>query len=161
MKNKITSLVLALATAFGLFLISSCDNSSGNHPEEKQKFTVKAFIHDNDGKVIEVRGEDLRASQIQNGAEITGLGSYYHNQQCELGINPVKSSNKEVDYVIFDKGSLQPTNVLPTTKYEYQLRTKPINPYGYSVNFRFAVTADVMMHVYLKELPSGVDVGTE
>ncbi|MBR8712237.1 hypothetical protein [Porphyromonas levii] len=144
-------------------LFSSCIREKEcPSPAQKKSFEVEAYIHYGDGSVVKLdKGINLRAPKEQNGARIVGLGQYYHNQQCELGINPVNSKVKVVDYVLFDKGSNIPVSILPTTVMEYKSRNKPANPHGYAVNFVFNVTSNINMHVYMKKVDPGVEVGID
>ncbi|MBR8760430.1 hypothetical protein [Porphyromonas levii] len=143
-------------------LFSSCIREKEcPSPAQKKSFEVEAYIHYGDGSVVKLdKGINLRADKEQNGARIVGLGQYYHNQQCELGINPVNSKVKVVDYVTFDGGHNISTKILPSNKIEFLSRTKHENS-NYAVSFVFNVTSNINMHVYMKKVDPGVEVGID
>lgn len=170
-KTKFWALIaLSLCASFFLF---SCDNSRDSEaptieprPPHPQECRLIAYVNDGEGRTTKVdlsdHGLRSRGPQVINGAEITGLGVYYHNEPCELGITATPASNKRVRFVYFKypKGEYQSSD-LPTTPLEYDKRTLPINPNGYEVNFRLDVHSNIFMYVELEKKISGVGIEYE
>lgn len=174
---------LIMTIALGLlgFSLFSCNSVNSreipSNGDGKESYRLIAFVDEGDGQLhkIDVQTTNLRAGgtpQQMGSAVVMGLGTYFHNDACEIGINPSPTSGKRVKTVIFkyDAGVYSPS-VLPTTISEFEGRTKPINPSNYQVNFRFNVVGDVYMYVTMEnaegvdvdpeDYDEGVDVGTE
>lgn len=168
--RQFRKLITAIAMGLLGFTLFSCNSMSSkeipSNGDDKEGYRLIAFVDEGDGQFhkIDVQTTDLRAAnrgpQTMGSAIVTGLGAYFHNEACEIGINPVPSSNKKVKEVIFKYTAAYSHSDLPTTRVEYINRKKPINPNNYQVNFRFNVFGDVHMYVTM-ENNDGVDVGID
>lgn len=170
--RQFRKLIIVIAMGILGFSLFSCSSmSSRENPsngDRKEGYWLIAFVDEGDGQFhkIDVQTTNLRAGgsgpQTMGSAIVTGLGTYFHKEVCEIGINPVSSSNKKVKEVTFkyNTGSYSPSD-LPTTRVEYLNRKKPINPNNYQVNFRFEVIGDVYMYVTMEDDIAGVDVGVD
>lgn len=165
--RQFRKLITAIAMGLLGFTLFSCNSMSSkeipSNVDGKEGYRLIAFVDEGDGQFhkIDVHTTDLRAAnrgpQTMGSAIVTGLGAYFHNESCEVGINPVPSSNKKVKEVIFKYTAAYSHSDLPTTRVEYLNRKKPINPNNYQVNFRFNVVGDVYMYVTM-DSNDGVDV---
>ena len=166
-RKLITTLAMGLL-GFSLFSCSSMSSRENPSSDDgKEGYRLIAFVDEGDGQFhkIDVQTTNLRAGgrgpQTMGSAIVTGLGTYYHKEVCEIGINPVSSSNKKVKEVTFKYTASYSRSDLPNTRLEYLNRKKPINPNNYQVNFRFEVIGDVYMYVTMEDDIAGVDVGVD
>ena len=160
---------IAALMIFGLLSLTlfSCENSSSKDEpshDPRGNYTLTAFVDDGDGQIhkTELSSTSLRALErgpVNIGsAVVTGLGDYFSNEKCEIGINPKPNSGKKVKWVRFDYQAAYDPKTLPTSLIEYNNRIKPSNPKGYDVNFVFLVIGDVKVFITMEDKEDGVDV---
>lgn len=152
-------------TLLGLMLFS-CNNSSsiGEPPHDPRGiYTLTAFVDDGDGQIHKMEFSSTSLRALERGpvdigsAVVEGLGDYFHNERCEIGINSKPNSGKKVKLVTFDYQAAYDPKTLPTSVLEYNNRTKPSNPKGYDVNFVFPVIGDVKVLITM-DGKDGVDI---
>ncbi|MDY3885426.1 hypothetical protein [Porphyromonas somerae] len=159
---------IAALMFFGLLSLAlfSCDNSnSKDEPsnDPRGSYTLTAFVDDGDGQFHKMELPSISLRALERGAVnigsavVTGLGDYFHNETCEIGINPKPNSGAKVKLVTFDYQAGYDPKMLPTSVLEYNNRTKPSNPKGYDVNFVFPVIGDVKVFITM-EGKEGVDI---
>lgn len=158
---------IAALMFFGLLSLAlfSCDNSKDEPSNDPRgNYTLTAFVDDGDGQFHKMELPSISLRALERGpvnigsAVVTGLGDYFHNETCEVGINPKPNSGKKVKLVRFEYQAAYDPKTLPTSVLEYNDRTKPSNPKGYEVNFVFPVIGDVKVFITMEDKEDGVDV---
>ena len=160
---------IAALMIFGLLSLTlfSCENSSSKDEpshDHRGNYTLTAFVDDGDGQIHKTEFSSTSLRALERGpvnigsAVVTGLGDYFSNEKCEIGINPKPNSGKKVKWVRFDYQAAYDPKTLPTSLIEYNNRIKPSNPKGYDVNFVFLVIGDVKVFITMEDKEDGVDV---
>ena len=160
---------IAALMIFGLLSLTlfSCENSSSKDEpshDPRGNYTLTAFVDDGDGQIHKTEFSSTSLRALERGsvnigsAVVTGLGDYFSNEKCEIGINPKPNSGKKVKWVRFDYQAAYDPKTLPTSLIEYNNRIKPSNPKGYDVNFVFLVIGDVKVFITMEDKEDGVDV---
>lgn len=158
---------IAALMFFGLLSLAlfSCDNSKDEPSNDPRgNYTLTAFVDDGDGQFHKMELPSISLRALERGpvnigsAVVTGLGDYFHNETCEVGINPKPNSGKKLKLVRFEYQAAYDPKTLPTSVLEYNNRTKPSNPKGYEVNFVFPVIGDVKVFITMEDKEEGVDV---
>lgn len=160
---------IAALMIFGLLSLTlfSCENSSSKDEpshDPRGNYTLTAFVDDGDGQFHKTEFSSTSLRALERGpvnigsAVVTGLGDYFSNEKCEIGINPKPNSGKKVKWVRFDYQAAYDPKTLPTSLIEYNNRIKPSNPKGYDVNFVFLVIGDVKVFITMEDKEDGVDV---
>lgn len=160
---------IAALMIFGLLSLTlfSCENSSSKDEpshDPRGNYTLTAFVDDGDGQIHKTEFSSTSLRALERGpvnigsAVVTGLGDYFSNEKCEIGINPKPNSGKKVKWVRFDYQAAYDPKTLPTSLIEYNNRIKPSNPKGYDVNFVFIVIGDVKVFITMEDKEDGVDV---